>query len=452
MSIEDTLYVLPCLQERVKFSQHWEQEQCGSTIESEKTSTNEEGEEKSYKSKKTDKNIYYKIWQNKTLTETEEEIFNSDIRYLEFPTLLEGKGKCRSISVENKWEMYGKWLSDKTREINNASGLTAMFVTHHNRMRGTGVLDREGGIVPFKSKNNCNAYANNFCLRIEISTDLDITFSIVFPGFPDKGKFDGCDVPELSGGGNKYKYCCGKFLRSIDVDKIKGGLRLGISLGKGFKGQLTKPIKIYVVRHGNSIHNKPLNIKDGSQLDSSLTYLGIYQAYLLGNYLKSTNSYSTMDDFKRNKKILLCSSFLSRTQLTGLCILKTIKGKLPEKLYTNYNILLKKAIKMLMELNNTIELFEPYCPSWYCENEIIQKKFYPPIEGEDEKFDKFKGFINGLLEENGYKRIAGNYKCELKPKETFESETDCSKGGKVKTKKKKKKLNKKTLTKKSTYK
>ena len=41
-----------------------------------------------------------------------------------------------------------------------------------------------------------------------------------------------------------------------------------------------------MIRHGNAIHNKPMNIKDGTQLDSPLTPLGLYQAKTLGCFLK----------------------------------------------------------------------------------------------------------------------------------------------------------------------
>ena len=76
-----------------------------------------------------------------------------------------------------------------------------------------------------------------------------------------------------------------------------------------------KPFTVFVIRHGNSLHNQPLN---QHVLDSSLTPLGIYQASKLGESLNS--KYGAK--FKGN--VLLCSSFLQRTQLTGLCILQKI--------------------------------------------------------------------------------------------------------------------------------
>ena len=72
------------------------------------------------------------------------------------------------------------------------------------------------------------------------------------------------------------------------------------------------------MRHGNSLHNKPVKRESQMErLDSSLTPMGFYQAYLLGQTLASEECLQNPSN-----KALLCCSFLERTQLTGLFLLK----------------------------------------------------------------------------------------------------------------------------------
>jgi hypothetical protein len=222
--------------------------------------------------------------------------------------------QCKDFTCSQKWTIYTNFLKNHTDPYKTKN--IALFVTHHNRMR-----DTLQGILPFIKDSEYDAYANNFCLKISISNDA-VDYSLFFAGFPDKGEFDiqRCSIPDLNnlvGGG--YDYLCETDITQfIDTDSITTGIKAaGIT---GFA------CDIYVIRHGNSLHNKPVEISDfnnisnlnltQNRLDSSLTPLGMYQAYLLGSYFKNQRV------FENNPNIVLCCSFLQRTQLTGLLLLK----------------------------------------------------------------------------------------------------------------------------------
>ena len=75
-----------------------------------------------------------------------------------------------------------------------------------------------------------------------------------------------------------------KDVTNIDTTLLEQGLN---------NAKIQPNTTFYVIRHGNAIHNKPMNIKDGTQLDSPLTPLGLYQAKTLGCFLKENYK----DDF-----------------------------------------------------------------------------------------------------------------------------------------------------------
>jgi len=237
--------------------------------------------------------------------------------------------ECKYFSCTDKWNIYTNFLKSRCPNYNSKN--VALLVTHHNRMR-----DSTQGLIPFKDDSPYNAYANNFCLKISIK-DNDISYSLFYKGFPDKGDFEDCtgytnanrigdgdgDYNDVTiGGGDDYKYFCNtdveKFIKTelIDEGIRKEGIN-GINLD------------IYVIRHGNALHNKPVSVNDfyhateniafapkweQFRLDSSLTPLGMYQAKELGGYFKDKG---VLND----ANVILCSSFLQRTQLTGLLLL-----------------------------------------------------------------------------------------------------------------------------------
>ena len=142
-----------------------------------------------------------------------------------------------------------------------------------------------------------------------------------------------------------------------------------------------------------------MNVLGNSRLDSSLTFLGMYQAYSLANFLNKNYK----NDFISND-IILCASFLSRTQLTLLTIIESIykEGVLPTKIKADYNLLTNIAKNRFLKSGFNIEDF----------------KGYPPLIGENlnDEFDDFQHFLQnkGLNTHSGgkekYKKTLKKYK------------------------------------------
>lgn len=322
---------------------------------------------------------------------------------LEIPNM-KGYGfirECKSLTCNEKWAMYTEFLCDKFAEMSEMSeekNNVALIVTHHNRMRDT---DLSQGLLPFTSKKieiegrkKELAYANNFCLKIEIDPhaedDKIVTFKVFFPGFPDKGDFEqkaytsenvegisinslsgeqgsGSSYPSQEGGGDDYSY-------QTDASKIKMDvIRAGIISGlKNFTG-IKKLITIYFLRHGNSLHNKPVEISDygieQKRLDSSLTPLGMYQATILAAEFSEANAFL-------NSNIVLCCSFLQRTQLTGLLLLEAAGVPLDEKMKKGLQEMKDQAITRYSESGSNKTKFYEYPPLLNNKNEREKFEVY----------------------------------------------------------------------------
>lgn len=322
----DQLTILPCTQERVAGLNYFEPEQQPAT-----------------NSKQIDRDKMYRLWSNvMRIDNVFEDNRKGALSFGEntFESYFSGK-KCKNINTADKWKMYAEYIN-KSAMNNNPT--TCVIVSHHNRMKKKGnTFDTTEPLIPLadKAKANpdcnteCNAYANNFTVRIEIvksnenGLKIDVDIDIVDPGFPDKGAFasrEACEndtgESELSGGKKRYLYCTKDSSNEIDTKKLTNWIREAFSSSEQ-KGKVV----IYFIRHGNSIHNKPTKQKI---VDSSLTYLGMIQAAQLGyNIAKYSqdNSKNLCADFSNHQKqprVLLCGSFLSRTQLTGLIFLASV--------------------------------------------------------------------------------------------------------------------------------
>jgi bisphosphoglycerate-dependent phosphoglycerate mutase len=112
---------------------------------------------------------------------------------------------------------------------------------------------------------------------------------------------------------------------------------------------------IYIIRHGNSLHNKPTDLKSQDErFDSSLTPLGFYQAKILAKKI---------DEIK-DSNIILCGSFLERTQLTGLLILDNL-GLLninTPKLSAGKDLMKDRANKRFEKAGKGIDQFKEFSP------------------------------------------------------------------------------------------
>ena len=339
----DQLTILPCTQERVAGLNIFEPEQQPATNNGKQ---------------QLNRDDMYKLWRKDTFIDKvfdtndgRKEALSFDVP--NFESYFSGSffsKKCKDIKTEDKWKMYAEYIN-QSAIVNIPT--TCVIVSHHNRMKKKGnTFDTTDPLIPLikteKAKINpdcnkeCNAYANNFTVRIEIKktpnknaiNEDDINIEIVDPGFPDKGAFtsnEACendtgeaDLSNNQDGGKSYLYCTNDSANKIDYDKLKRWL---IKAFSSIETEQKGKVVIYFIRHGNSIHNKPTGKKIP---DSSLTYLGMIQAAQLGyNIAKYSqdNSKNLCADFSNHQKqprVLLCGSFLSRTQLTGLIFLASV--------------------------------------------------------------------------------------------------------------------------------
>ena len=310
--------------------------------------------------------------------------------------------ECKKLSCSQKWTMYTQFLCDQFNKMDQNNKMdqknnnVALLVTHHNRMRDT---DLNQGLLPFKSKKidtgdgeEKSAYANNFCLKIQVTPGQPPSFEVFFPGFPDKGDFKGdcsggttpdmtpsssfSENPQenpgmyLSGGGGSYYYECNT--NNINTDVISEGIKNGLT-------NSTKPMTIYVIRHGNALHNKPVNASDSfttdqKRLDSSLTPLGMYQAIILAGKFKEANAFA-------NSNVILCCSFLQRTQLTGLLLLEA-SGILNGSMQSGLDTMKSQALTRFQNINFNSDKFNGYPPLLNNEKEITNfKDYYTDLGG-----------------------------------------------------------------------
>jgi hypothetical protein len=437
---ENTIYVLPCLQELKTFG----------------TQLGYEKEQQIFKDNDTS-DLFDAYWSgnNKvpdnnmtkngflTIPNCSEFGFNlKNIDYLnsrnykKITTLGAKIPECGDFSCSKKWAIYSKFLNKKCVET---QGNVALLVTHHNRMR-----DSTQGLLPFKksffTKNKYNAYANNFCLKISIINGENPTYSLFFEGFPDKGIIEKCGdnviavdtsdavkyhaveaeenndddddnnddddddggddddddnynkiggTVQYRGGKKKYKYFCNTNIEEyINTELITQGIT---------DAKIDKNLDIYVIRHGNSLHNKPVSAKEqDDRLDSSLTPLGMYQANELGGYFNSQGVFN-------NANIILCSSFLQRAQLTGLLLLYYAGIKLDPTMSNGMIEMLDNAIirysSQVGKYRFDPNKFLGYSPL----GEIIKddkdknSKIYQPFEGTNKEFQEYLSELNDLL-------------------------------------------------------
>ena len=151
------------------------------------------------------------------------------------------------------------------------------IVSHHNTLKKCilSALLKTDKKLDKKLRRNI---ANCSCFLLEKIGD-EWSFKIIFDGFPDKTEY-------------KYFQGIGKLLFQNASNEW--------SIFQSFLANLQHPenTRIFLIRHGNAFHNKPLQLT-GSMfnrtVDTNLTPLGIYQARILGEeliksgYLKEEN-------------------------------------------------------------------------------------------------------------------------------------------------------------------
>jgi len=211
--------------------------------------------------------------------------------------------KRTSCSSEVVWNYITDFINRRNYDQKPESTKNFFIVSHHNTLKQSILAN----ILKAQKKLTKEKFhiANCSCFMLEY-TDQGWTFSIVFDGFPDKPK---------------YNYFTGK-------NKILFGptkLDINIDSGDDWKMMVTwlnfiqdKKTKIFIIRHGNAFHNKPLKLTGSAlnrTIDTNLTPLGIYQARVLGETLM--NEGHLQPEGVRNINTF-CASYMNRAQHTAL--------------------------------------------------------------------------------------------------------------------------------------
>ena len=207
----------------------------------------------------------------------------------------------RSCTHKTFWTDVNNFMTDQMQAHNKA--LKFFMVSHHHRLLKT-ILKP---LLP-KTRDNWKI-ANCMCFHFEFVA-LKWKLSIIYDGFPDKQR------------SNYFRKDGDNELVLYDSD-AKDGLFYENNSEKWNEFTNTylsglAGCEIFLIRHGNAFHNKPLQLvgsnmiskKLNRNLDTNLTPMGILQARILGKYLVEKNY------LKNDDNNVFCASYLNRAQHT----------------------------------------------------------------------------------------------------------------------------------------
>ncbi len=207
----------------------------------------------------------------------------------------------RSCTHKTFWSDVNKFMNAKMQAHNKV--LKFFMVSHHHRLLKT-ILN---SLLP-KTKDNWKI-ANCMCFHFKFIA-LKWKLSIIYDGFPDKQR------------SNYFRKEGDNELVLYDSD-AKDGLFWENNSEKWIEFTNTylsglAGCEIFLIRHGNAFHNKPLQLvgsnviskKLNRNLDTNLTPMGILQARILGKYLVEKNY------LKNDDNNVFCASYLNRAQHT----------------------------------------------------------------------------------------------------------------------------------------
>ena len=170
------------------------------------------------------------------------------------------------------------------------------IVSHHNTLKKSILATVLASEKKLKKKLR-HHIANCSCFLLEHNSNGWVC-KLIFDGFPDK---------------TEYNYFQGK-------NEILFHDEPGFNILKTYLNfiQDRDKTRIFLIRHGNAFHNKPLRLT-GSALnrtvDTNLTPLGIYQARILGETL--IDEYYLRPQSNENVNVF-CASYMNRAQHTAL--------------------------------------------------------------------------------------------------------------------------------------
>ena len=367
---QDQLYILPCIQEKLA---------PGSL----------DNENKSGRPYACPQGVYLK----KKMDRKKKNICvgNNETSLCTWGNVLKFEGpKMLNCKPEVVWDKITTFINKKNSEMDsinptqtNLPKKNYYIVSHHNTLKKS-ILQTILKTDKKLSKKDKRNIANCSCFILEYDAKYGSGWSLTleFEGFPDKDNYTyfttqqnqpkkifPLTIPPSNKGWNELT----RFLNNIggESNKIKASTR------------------IFIIRHGNAFHNKPLRLTGlgiNRTIDTNLTPLGIFQARLLGKYLINNNLLKLENTENYN---FFCSSYMNRAQHTALELVYALNDNYPtaqpypkllelEKFFTKMAILrLERKVKNIDNVINKLGEWK--------KNTSITDKWWPKENDETKK-------------------------------------------------------------------
>lgn len=256
-----------------------------------------------------------------------------------------------NISSDFFWYNLLSFIDSKITNIKKFYNF--FIVTHHHKLKKILNIREDKGI------------ATGCCMKLDLSDQKNqkiVPLKIIFKGFPDKVS-ENKQRRASTGSPYKIRKKTRSSLFEIAAKKISDKEYSYYSENEVIYGNYTNiqidllldklkkmNINIFIIRHGNSMHNKPFKLTGplyNRNTDTNLTPLGNLQALSLGMFLKKN-----IIDYKKCEHIYI-SSCLNRAQHSTCAISSILNPKYIQinELYKFFNILSILRIKRKFNLN-----------------------------------------------------------------------------------------------------
>ena len=250
-----------------------------------------------------------------------------------------------NISANFFWYNLLSFIDSKI--VNKKNFYNFFVVTHHHKLKKVLNIRDDKGI------------ATGCCMKIDLLQQTNqqmVPLKIVFKGFPDKVS-ENKKRRASTGSPYKIKKKTRSSLFEIAAQKMSDKEYSYYSENEVIYGNYTNievnllleklkkmNINIFIIRHGNSMHNKPFKLTGplyNRNTDTNLTPLGNLQALSLGMFLKKY-----IISYKKYENIYI-SSCLNRAQHSTCAISSILNSKYIQinELYKFFNILSILRIK-----------------------------------------------------------------------------------------------------------